>query len=90
MGSVSLMFKQIFSNFSPGSYSAMIPVYSSVFLAMITGYTIHFLPEKVKESYRGLYISMPLVVQFIIIFAAALLLYQMSNTEVMPFIYFRF
>ena len=57
MESVNLMLKQIAKNFSPGSYMTVIPAYSSVFLLMAAGYIIHFLPEKVKESYRGLFIN---------------------------------
>ena len=59
MESVKIMLKQIFENFSPGSYMTVIPAYSSALLLMAVGYIIHFLPEKTKESYRGLFIEMP-------------------------------
>jgi alginate O-acetyltransferase complex protein AlgI len=90
MDSVNTMIKQIFENFSPGSYMTVLPAYSSVFLLMAVGYIIHFLPERIKESYRGLFIRIPLIAQLGIIFLVAILLYQMRTTEVMPFIYFRF
>ena len=41
----------------------VIPAYSSAFLLMAVGYIIHFLPENIKESYRGLFIRIPLAVQ---------------------------
>jgi D-alanyl-lipoteichoic acid acyltransferase DltB (MBOAT superfamily) len=85
-----LMIKQIAENFSPGSFLTVIPAYSSVFLLMIVGYIIHFLPEKVKESYRGFFIRIPLFAQLVIILLIAIMLYQMRTAEVMPFIYFRF
>jgi NADH:ubiquinone oxidoreductase subunit 5 (subunit L)/multisubunit Na+/H+ antiporter MnhA subunit len=84
------MLKQIFENFSPGSYMTVLPAYSSALLLMAVGYIIHFLPEKTKESYRGLFIEIPLIAQLAVIFAVAILLFQMRTTEVMPFIYFRF
>jgi NADH:ubiquinone oxidoreductase subunit 5 (subunit L)/multisubunit Na+/H+ antiporter MnhA subunit len=84
------MLKQIFENFSPGSYMTVLPAYSSALLLMSVGYIIHFLPEKTKESYRGLFIKIPLVAQLAVIMVIAILLYQMRTTEVMPFIYFRF
>jgi len=87
---VRIMFKQIFENFSPGSYLTVIPAYSSAILLMILAYIIHFLPERTKESYRGLFIKMPLVAQLCIIMVVAILLFQMRTTEIMPFIYFRF
>jgi len=90
MESVKIMLKQIFENFSPGSYMTVLPAYSSVFLLMAVGYIIHFLPEKVKESYRGLFIRTPLIVQLLVIMLVAVMLFQMRSTEVMPFIYFRF
>jgi NADH:ubiquinone oxidoreductase subunit 5 (subunit L)/multisubunit Na+/H+ antiporter MnhA subunit len=68
----------------------VLPAYSSALLLMAVGYIIHFLPEKTKESYRGLFIEIPLIAQLAVIFAVAILLFQMRTTEVMPFIYFRF
>jgi hypothetical protein len=57
---------------------------------MTAGYIIHFLPETVKESYRGLFIRIPVAAQVIVIMLIAVLLYSMRSTEVIPFIYFRF
>jgi len=90
MNSVNVMLEQIFENFSPGSYMTVLPAYGNALLLMLVAYIIHFLPEWIKESYRGLFIRTPVVVQFAIIFFVALVLYQMRTTEVMPFIYFRF
>jgi alginate O-acetyltransferase complex protein AlgI len=90
MDSVNIMLKQIFENFSPGSYMTVLPAYSSVFLIMAAGYMIHFLPENVKESYRGLFIRIPLAIQLLVVMLVAILLLQMRTTDVMPFIYFRF
>ncbi|MCU0473080.1 MAG: hypothetical protein MUC93_06900 [Bacteroidales bacterium] len=90
MDSAMLMLKQITENFSPGSYLTLVPVYSSVILLMTAGYIIHFLPETVKESYRGLFIRIPVAAQVIVIMLIAVLLYSMRSTEVIPFIYFRF
>jgi len=90
MDSVNTMLKQIIENFSPGSYMTVLLAYSSAFLLMVVGYVIHFLPERIKESYRGLFIRIPLIAQLVIIMLVAILLYQMRTTYVMPFIYFRF
>ncbi len=90
MDTAVIMIKQIFENFSPGSYMTVIMVYSNVFLLMGIAYIIHFLPEKTKESYRGLFIRIPLAAQLFVIMLIAILLFQMRSTDVMPFIYFRF
>ena len=48
---------------------------------MAAGYIIHFLPEKIKESYRGLFIRIPLAAQMAVIMVVAVLLFQMRSTE---------
>ena len=90
MDSIKMMLKQITGNFSPGSYMTVLPAYSSTFLLIAVGYIIHLLPENTKESYRGLFISIPLAVQIVVIFGVAILLFQMRSADVLPFIYFRF
>ena len=90
MTSAGIMIKQIFLNFSPGSFMTVIPAYSNVFLLILVGYIIHLLPESIKESYRGLFIKIPLIVQLTVVMIVAVMLFQMRSTEVMPFIYFRF
>jgi alginate O-acetyltransferase complex protein AlgI len=90
MGNVFLMLRQIWQNFSPGSYSIVLPAYSNVFILMAAGYIIHFLPERIKESYRGVFIKIPLVAQLSVIMLIAIMLYQLRTTEILPFIYFRF
>ena len=90
MESVGVMLRQIFQNFSPGSISTVLPAYGNVFLLILIGYIIHLLPEKVKESYRGVFIRVPLAAQLAVIMFVAVMLFQMRTTEVMPFIYFRF
>jgi alginate O-acetyltransferase complex protein AlgI len=90
MGSIGIMIRQIFTGFSPGSYLTVLPSYGSVFLLILAGYTIHFLPETVKESFRGLFINIPAPVRFAVVLLVAVLLFQMRTPEVTPFIYFRF
>jgi D-alanyl-lipoteichoic acid acyltransferase DltB (MBOAT superfamily) len=90
MNSVGIMFRQIFENFSPGSFSTVLPAYGGAVIIMLVSYAIHFLPENVKETYRGVFINIPIVAQLVIVMLIAMFLYQMKTTEVMPFIYFRF
>jgi alginate O-acetyltransferase complex protein AlgI len=90
MNNVNVMLKQIFESFSPGSYMTVLPAYSSALLLMAVAYIIHFLPERIKESYRGVFIRTPLAAQFAVIMLVAVLLFQMKTNEVIPFIYFRF
>jgi alginate O-acetyltransferase complex protein AlgI len=90
MQSVGLILRQIFQDFLPASFSTIFQVYAGVFALMAAGYLIHFLPEKFKESYRGLFIKIPLAAQMVIVLLIAFMLYLMRTTEIIPFIYFRF
>ncbi len=90
MNNVVIMLRQIWNNFSPGSYFTVIPAYGQVFLLILTGYLVHFLPEKIKETYRGFFIKTPLIGQLAFMLLLAVVLWQMRSTGVMPFIYFRF
>ena len=90
MESVGMMLRQIFQNFSPGSFMTVLPAYGNVFVLILIGYIIHLLPEKIKESYRGLFIRVPLIAQLAIVMLVAVMLFHMRTTEIMPFIYFRF
>jgi alginate O-acetyltransferase complex protein AlgI len=90
MNDCLIMLRQIGTNFSPGSYFTVMPAYGQVFLLILTGYLVHFLPEKIKESYRGFFIRTPLIGQLTFMFLLAVVLWQMRSTGVMPFIYFRF
>ncbi len=90
IGDIRIMLNQIVYSFNPGVFKEVLLAYSSVLLIMAAGYMIHFLPENIKESYRGLFIKLPVVIQMTFILAVAVFLYQMRTTEVIPFIYFRF
>jgi hypothetical protein len=74
----------------PASFNALFPAYSGVFSLMAAGYLIHFLPEKIKEKYRGLFIKIPVPIQILIVLLIGFMLFQMRSTGIMPFIYFRF
>lgn len=85
-----IVLSQIFTNFMPSSFENIFEVYGTVFSLIAAGYLIHFLPEKIKESYRGVFIKVPIAVQMVIILIVGILLYQMRAYDVLPFIYFRF
>lgn len=90
MDQAGVMLTQIFSSFTPGDYGRVFMAYMPVIVLIVSGYILHFLPVTVKEAYRGLYIRMPVVVQFIVALAVALLLHRVGAEVVQPFIYFRF
>jgi len=85
-----LMISQIFNSFRPGLYSQVLIAYLPVIVLILSGYLLHFLPVTVKESYRGLFIRLPLILKFFIVIGVCVLLYTVGSGVVQPFIYFRF
>ncbi len=90
MEQAGVMLNQVFSSFSPGDYGLVLMSYLPVVVLIASGYILHFLPVTVKESYRGLFIRLPLVVQVLVTLAVVLLLHKVGSEVVQPFIYFRF
>ncbi len=90
METVRLILNRIFTSFNPGDLSLMFAAYYRVLVVIITAYIIHFLPVRVKESYRGLFIKIPVILQVILVYCIAIALYNIQLTDIQPFIYFRF
>jgi D-alanyl-lipoteichoic acid acyltransferase DltB (MBOAT superfamily) len=90
MEDAGVMLSQIFSSFSPGNYRVVLMAYLPVLILIASGYILHFLPVTVKESYRGLFIRMPMVIKFLIVIGVAILLNKVGTEVLQPFIYFRF
>jgi alginate O-acetyltransferase complex protein AlgI len=88
--SVKLILDRIFTAFNPGDLIGMLKSYASVLLVLSTGYIIHFLPVRTKEAYRGMFISLPLPVQLLLVYIIAIALFNIQQVDFQPFIYFRF
>lgn len=90
METVRIILDRIITGFSPGNILLMLVSYAKVLTVMIAAYIIHFLPVRVKEAYRGLFIRMPLLLQVLLVYIVAIALYNIQLTDIQPFIYFRF
>jgi len=90
MENVRIILGQILTSFNPANYLEVTFLNSQVVLIIICAYILHFLPVKVKESYRGIFIKTPLPVKILFIYTLGLALYNIGTTDIQPFIYFRF
>lgn len=90
METARIILERIITGFDPGNILLMLLSYAKVLTVMIAAYIIHFLPVRVKESYRGLFIRMPLLVQIMLVYIVAIAIYNIQLTDIQPFIYFRF
>ena len=61
-----------------------------VFILIVLGMIIHWLPEKFKRRYRIWFASMPLAVMALVVVAVVVILYQFITSDMQTFIYFQF
>jgi D-alanyl-lipoteichoic acid acyltransferase DltB (MBOAT superfamily) len=85
-----LMIRNIFSGFYFEHINALWLSYPLVVILIIAGYTIHFLPETIKEATRAIFVRSNLVLQFLILLCMMVILFRVQAGGIQPFIYFRF
>ncbi|MCK4919719.1 MAG: MBOAT family protein [Bacteroidales bacterium] len=64
--------------------------YYKVFLIMLLGYVVHWLPSGFKNSYRNWFINAPIWVKLIVTLIIIFVIYQSWSADIVPFIYFQF
>ena len=64
--------------------------YWIVFLVMLAGYLIHWIPERIKENYRTRFTELPLPIMAFVSVVSIICIYQLMSGEMQPFIYFQF
>ncbi len=85
-----IMINSIITDFNPGSYKAVLMAYLPSLMLILSGYMMHYMPASVKESYRGVFIRMPLVLKFVAVVIVCIIIYKVGTEVSQPFIYFRF
>ena len=90
MAKAGEMLTQIFYHFSPEVFIQFITGYHMIFILMITGYIIHFMPKKVDITIQQAVIRMPLWGKALLLCAAIFIVIQMKSADIVPFIYFQF
>ena len=81
---------QIGTDFKPALIPAMLPAYARVFGLMALAYYLHFIPRAVKDSVLGWFGRVPDLGKALLVVAVVVLLFQVKNAEMQPFIYFQF
>ena len=84
------MLAQIFNHFGFQVIPAITLGYANIFLIILIGYSIHWLPDRIKERYRGWFILTPLYAKVFIYVMAVFLIVQFKSSVIQPFIYFQF
>ena len=81
---------QIYQSFHPEVIHEIVIAYKNVFMVMILGYILHWLPNNWKNFGAETFVKTPDFAKATIIFVVILVLFQVKSSELQPFIYFQF
>ena len=84
------MLYQLMFDFRWGLISDVVSGYYEVLLVILTGFIIHFIPEKIKNYYRNYFANLHVGFQILTSLLVVFLIYQIASTSLQPFIYFQF
>ncbi len=84
------MMVQIGTSFHFNLLPELVKSYSLVFILMLTGYFLHYIPRKWEDFCCNYVIRMPLAFKAIAIILIIVIVMQIKSAEIQPFIYFQF
>ena len=84
------MVNQIGSHWDLDKIPAMAYQYRNVFIMIILGMIIHWLPENFKRRYRIWFANMPLPLMVMVCVLIVFVIYQFITADLQSFIYFQF
>jgi len=87
---LQLFFIRLFSAFSIYDMSKLFNSYSGVVLIMFVGYMMHWLPSELERLVKWKLVKANVVIKIIAVVVFGLIIYQFSQMDIKPFIYFRF
>lgn len=87
---VNQMLRQLFFSFQPQLILQILAGHKEVFLIMLLGFIVHWIPRKIKDEGISYFISLPDFVKAIAIALIVVGLYQVRTADIQPFIYFQF
>ena len=90
LDTVDQMWYSIHSNFQFNLVGKIIVSYKWVFIAMLFGFIIHWLPSTVKEWYKELFIQSHILVKISVAIITVFTIVQFISSDLQPFIYFQF
>jgi D-alanyl-lipoteichoic acid acyltransferase DltB (MBOAT superfamily) len=90
MQKVGDIFTQLFTHFEPGVFLQFVTGYRMIFILMIIGYIIHFIPKKWDLRIQQQVTCLPLWAKALLLCMAIFFVIQMKSAEIVPFIYFQF
>jgi alginate O-acetyltransferase complex protein AlgI len=90
LSSAGQVLRQIAFSFEGWLLPQVVSGYPMVFALILTGFLLHYLPDRSKSRLRGAVEAMPLAAQSFTLAAMVWLAMQARAADIQPFIYFRF
>jgi D-alanyl-lipoteichoic acid acyltransferase DltB (MBOAT superfamily) len=84
------MLTQIFMHFEADVFMQLISGYRTVFVLMVAGYIIHFIPKNIDLKIQEQVTILPFWGKAALLSLAIFIVIQMKSSEIVPFIYFQF
>ena len=82
--------RQIFGSFNAGLIPQVVSGYKYIFLLLIVGYVLHFLPERTEEWAKRVAGKAPLWALALAVVVVIIAIMQIKSADIQPFIYFQF
>lgn len=82
--------RQIFTNFQPEVFMQFVVGYDKIFLLLLVGYIIHFIPKKIDNRIQQFVIDSPMLLQAFYLILTIFIVTQVKSSGIVPFIYFQF
>jgi len=89
-GNLGVMLSQITHHFQPELLFSVLLNYWHVFVLIVLGYTLHFVPDKLSALCRSAFVKMPAYFYVIALVFLIVVIVQVKTSEIQPFIYFQF
>lgn len=90
MSAVGEMFSQITTNFKGAFIFDIILAYKMVLSLILAAFIIHWLPDKIKNWYKGIFVDIPIYLKVLVTLVIIFILVQFTSADLQPFIYFQF
>jgi alginate O-acetyltransferase complex protein AlgI len=88
--SATTMLERIFMHMDFSIAPEVIAGYWKVFLVILVGMIIHWLPTSMKEKYRSTFSNLPIPAIAVACLVTIFFVYQVLSADLQPFIYFQF
>jgi len=81
---------QICTDFRPEIFMQFVTGYTGIFVLLVVGYILHFIPTCIENRIKHIVTYSPLLLQALYLIIAIFIVVQVKSAGIVPFIYFQF